>query len=523
MTAAQQSAPIRASEGTPAPRWWNLEPREGAMLAGILVATALLYLPSLRNGWVYDDPLQIVDNDLLHSWAGIGKSFIYDSWWFLNPDRLPRSAYYRPLQATWYGLNYMILGNHPAAWHLEKIVVELIAVMLCFRLAQLLTRSTAIALLTAAIFGMLSANVEAVVWASAIGEPLSAIFEMGALCCLIKREPGRRWSRGLVFALMLYTGALLSHETAVLFWLIIAAYGFLIEGKRVGESMRFAAPFLVLAIAYLAARLYALGTAAYFAIPYHQPAFVLLGWGRPVPPPSILGLILTAPVAFLGYLGVLAIPGMAGPAHNLDWVSSVAPITFISAGILAVLAGFALAAAWRSSSRNLYLFCAAWSLITFAPSMKLNAIAALIADRVLYAPSFGFSLALATIAVHLAAVSPRARTAVTGAMAILLASYAVSAARIEHYWHDDGTFYAACVARAPHDREFLRKQVEILNDQDDSVAAMNALQNAVTRDPDSLYLHQRLLDQYVLMQRGADIQAEVVRMHAISEKERAAP
>lgn len=493
------------------------------MLAGILLATAVLYLPSLRNGWVYDDPLQIVDNDLLHTWAGIGKSFIYDSWWFLNPDNLPRSAYYRPLQATWFGLNYMILGNHPAAWHLEKTVVELIAVMLCFRLAQLLTRSTAIALLTAAIFGMLSANVEAVVWASAIGEPLSAIFELGALCCLINRDAGQRWSRGLVFALMLYTGALLSHETAVLFWLIIAAYAFLIEGKRVGESMRLAAPFLVLAIAYLVARLNALGTDAYFAIPFHQPAYVLLGWARPVPPPSPLGLILTAPVAFLGYLGVLTIPGMAGPAHNLDWISSVAPITFIAAGILAVLAGVALAAAWRSSSRNLYLFCAAWSLITFAPSMKLNALAALIADRVLYAPSFGFSLALAMAAVHLAATGPRTRIAVVGAMAILLTAYAVSAARIEHYWHDDVTFYAACVARAPHDRELLRKQVEILNEQSDLTGAMNALQHAVSLDPNSLYLHQRLLDQYVLMQRGADAQAEVARMRALSEKERAAP
>lgn len=513
MSASEQSAP----------RWWNLEPREAGILGGILIATAVLYLPSVRNGWVYDDPLQIVNNDLLHTWAGIGKSFIYDSWWFLYPDNLPASAYYRPLQATWFGLNYMILGNHAAAWHLEKIVVELIAVILSFRLAQLLTRSTAIGLLTAAIFGLLPANVEAVVWASAIGEPLSAIFEMGALCCLINRAPGQKWPRGLVFALVLYAGALLSHETAVLFWLIVGAYAFLIEAKRLGESMRLAAPFLMLAIAYLVARLNALGPIAYFALPFHQPTFVLLGWARPVPPPSLLGLILTAPVALLGYLGVLMVPGVAGPAHNLNWIDSVAPITFISAGILAVLAGFALAAAWRSSYRNLYLFCAAWSLITFGPSMKLDAIAALIADRVLYAPSFGFSLALAMAAVHLAASRPRARTAVAGAMAILLAAYAVSAVRIEHYWHDDLTFYTACVARAPDDREFLRKQVEILNEQSDLTGAMNALQHAVSLDPDNLYLHQRLLDQYVLMQRGADVQAEVVRMHALSEKERASP
>ncbi len=103
-------------------------------------------------------------------------------------------------------------------------MLELIGVMLCFRLAQLLTRNTAIALLAAAIFALLPANVESVVWNSAIGEPLSAIFEMGALCCLIKRKPGS--SRGMVLALMLYAGALLSHETAVLFWLVVAAYVF---------------------------------------------------------------------------------------------------------------------------------------------------------------------------------------------------------------------------------------------------------------------------------------------------------
>ena len=422
-------------------RLWNLELRQEAMLAGILFATAVLYLPSLRNGFVFDDPMQIVNAIPLHSWSGIGKSFIYDCWWFWDPTHHPQSAYYRPLQATWFWLNWMMLGNHPAAWHLEKIALALIAVMLCFRLAQLLTRSTAIGLLAAAIFGLLPANTESVVWASAIGEPLATIFEMGALCCLINREPG--WSRGMVFGLMLYAGALLSHETAVLFWLIVAAYAYLIETRRAGESIRLAAPFLLVAVAYLCARLNAIGASDFFGMPYRQPTVALLGWMPPVAPPGPIGLILTLPVVLLTYVEVLTLPGIAGPAHNVGWIISAAPITFTSAGVLALLSAIALAAAWRSSYRNLYLFCAAWSLLSFAPSMKLSALDALVQDRALYAPSFGFSLAFAMAAMHLAAASPRARTAVVGTMAILLAAYAVSAARIEHYWHDDLTFYAA--------------------------------------------------------------------------------
>ena len=142
--------------------------------------------------------------------------------------------------------------------------------------------------------------------------------------------------------------------------------------------MRIAAPFAVLAIGYLCARLNALGIGAYFAVPYHQPTVVLLGWMRPVAPPGALDIILTAPVVLLTYAGVLMVPGIAGPAHNVDWIVGVAPITFISAGILAALAAIALAGAWRSPYRNLYLFCAAWSLLAFAPSMKLNAMSALV-------------------------------------------------------------------------------------------------------------------------------------------------
>ncbi len=257
MTKSAPSLEAPADNASSVTLAWGLNQREAAILATILIATAILYMPSLRYGWVWDDKAQTIKAKDLHSLAGIGKSFIHDSWWFRDPKNLPQSAYYRPFQTVWFGLNYLIIGNHPAVWHLEKIVLELIGVIVCFRLAQLLTRNNAIALLTAAIFGLLPANIESVVWCSAIGEPLSAIFEMGAMCCLINREQGK--SRGLAFALMLYASALLSHETAVLFWLVIAAYLFLIEGKRVGESLRIAAPFIVLAVLYLGARLGALG------------------------------------------------------------------------------------------------------------------------------------------------------------------------------------------------------------------------------------------------------------------------
>jgi hypothetical protein len=498
---------------TSADRWWNLEPREAGVLATILIATAVVYMPSIRYDWVWDDKAQTVQAIALHSWSGIGKSFLYDSWWFRDPSKLPQSQYYRPLQASWFGLNYMMLGNHPGAWHLEKIIIELIGVVFCFRLAQLLTRNTSIALLTAAIFAMLPANLEAVVWNSAIGEPMSAIFEMGALRCLINRKEGSM--RSLAPALLLYAGALLSHETAIVFWLVVVAYLVLIEKKSARETFWLAAPFIVVALLYLCARMNALGMANFVGRANFLQPSVGLGWEKPAPPHGLLDIMMTAPVALLYYLGVLALPWMAGPAHNVGWVTVASPITFVAAGILLLLAAVAILLIRRSRDWRLYAFCAAWSLITLALAMNLKELAMLVQDRVLYAPSFGWSLALAIAAMRIAALSSRARIVVAGAMSLLLVANAVAIERVERYWHDDVTFFTRCVAIAPHHAGYLRGLVDMLNFNGDFEGAMIALRTAVNLEPDNIYFRSKLADQYGLMRRPEDFTAEVLEIRAL--------
>ncbi|MGC1398981.1 hypothetical protein [Candidatus Binatus sp.] len=504
------------SSSAPAP----LTARQAGLLGAIVIATIAIYLPSLRNGWVFDDWQEIVNNQFIHSWSFVGNSFIHDIWWFRDPTKLPQSAYYRPLENAWFAVNALLFGTHPAAWHLAKIALHAVVVLLCFRAAQLLTGDVATALLTAAIFGVMPAHVEAVVWASAIPEPLSTAFELGALIFLIGRKPG--WSRGLFIALLLYACAILTHESAILFPLIAGAYAYLIERKRACESIRLAAPFIAIAIGYMAARLYALGPEDYFGAPYNQ-ALAALGWAKPAASHGAFELILTAPVVLLEYLGVLAMPGLAGPAHNVNWSAGVTPITLISVGAIAALAIIASAIAWRSPHRNLYMFCAAWSLLTIAPAMKLNALNALVQDRLLYAPSFGWSMAVAIAAVELAAVNPRARAAVAGATAMVLAAYAVSAVRIEHYWNDNLTFYARCVEIDPYNVDYLRLLVQLLNEKPDFAAAANVLERAVQLEPDNPYLHMKLANEYALMQRPADFRAEMMRTRALWGKSQAVP
>ena len=500
--------------------FWSLSRREAAVLGAILLATVIVYLPSLRNGWVFDDEPQIVHSLPLHSWAGIGKSFLYDSWWFLAPNALPQSAYYRPLQASWFGLNFMIFGNHPVPWHLEKIALQLIAVVLCFRLTQLLTRSSSIALLTAALFALTPANAESVVWVSAIGEPLSTTFEMAALCCLINRKPGL--SRGLVFALILYTGALLSHETAIFFGAIVATYIFLFEAgerdlfRRVISAVTTSAPFVVFAMLYMCARLNALGWNFLFGMHEATGSGVLRGVVETKVHHRFADVLMTLPGALLDYISVFTVPWMAGPAHAVHWITYPQPALFLCVAALLLISAAAFIPAWRSSERRIYIFAAVWAVITIAPSLNLNALWYLVDDRYLYAPSFGFCLAAGVALVRLSAAGSSSRKLVGAVVAVFLVACATSTMQTEHYWYDDVAFFTRCVEIDPSVSDYRLKLAASQNIAGDRKAAARTYESAVALAPDDPHLHLKLAQQYQSMGREMDFEREFLKFNELS-------
>jgi protein O-mannosyl-transferase len=505
--------------------FWGLNSSQAAMLAGILVATAIVYAPSLRNGWFFDDWEVIVNNKLIHSWSFVSNSFLYDSWWFHDPRRLPQSAFYqpqsasyRPLENSWFALNAFVFDAHPAGWHLAKIVLHVVAVVLSFRVAQLLTGDVTIALLTGGIFAVMPAHVEAVVWASAIPELLATIFELGSLLFLIARRPGR--SRHMIYALTLYACALLTHESAVLFPAIVGAYVFLIErgeGRNRGvAALRVSAPFVLLVIIYMCVRVKVLGIDHIVGMPHSETPDTIRGFLPYYSQHDRTAFLMTAPVVLLIYLGTLALPWIAGPAHNVEWITSASPSTLISAGILLFIAAVALALAWRSADRNLYLFCTVWILLTLAPAMNLNSIGALAHDRFLYGPSFGWSLAFALAATRIARTGPGARSIVGTAITVLLAAYVVSTIQAERFWHDDVTYYRQAVAVDPVDYDYHLRLHAALNKAGDHGGALEQLQRDVAIYPDDAYLRLTLARQYQTMGRELDFEREFQKFNELS-------
>ena len=227
---------------------------------------------------------------------------------------------------------------------------------------------------------------------------------------------------------------------------------------------------------------------------------------------------MTLPKVLLTYLGALTIPGIAGPAHDVNWITSFQPIVLVDIAALIVLAAIACVRMLRSPNRRIYLFCAIWIALTIAPALNLNSLWWLVDDRYLYAPSFGWSLAFAVAALEVAASSATVRNAVGIALAALLALYIGSTIQSDHYWHDEVTFFTRSVEIAPRFADYRYKLAYALNETGQKEHAARVLERGVELDPNDAHMHLRLAQQYQAMGRELDFIREFQKFSELSGK-----
>ncbi|MGH7812372.1 MAG: tetratricopeptide repeat protein [Candidatus Binataceae bacterium] len=419
----------------------------GAWLAALLIAAAALFSRSLGFDFVLDD-LDWIGNPYVKHWSFAWISFERDTWWYLDPHHLPQSSYYRPFLNLWAAINFHLFGYHPSGWHATMIVFYLIVVWQVFRVATLLTESRWTGFITAALFALMPTHAESVVWASTICQPLLASFELGAFELYLRRAAGPasdpRRQRRLALSLAMYGGALLSYESAVTFPLLIAVHAFLLRSDRsyaagVRRAIRAALPYALCGVPYLIVRYSVLG---FITRPeMHDPL-------------TRMQAAMSIPGVLTSYLGLLAMPWRAGPEHPVNVVQSVgAPGFYLPAAELIALCAAGFFALRRHPHRRLYLFCAAWFVLTIAAMLNLRGLFAEspIHDRYLYFPSFGVCLMAADLAMSYGLRSDQNLRAVWAGTAAVAIAYAAILFPIEHYWHDNVTLFKRCVEEAPRD------------------------------------------------------------------------
>jgi len=170
----------------------------------ILLVGFLVYLPILRNGFVWDDEEQIVNNPYIKSFTNLPQIFKGST--FASGGAGLTGWYYKPLMSLWFMFNYRLWGLNSIGFHLSQLILHLINCVLIFILFQKLfkefgdSRARLIGFFLAIVFVVHPANVESVAYISASQELLYTFFLL--LAFLIFLVSDRIWvifSGGLLY------------------------------------------------------------------------------------------------------------------------------------------------------------------------------------------------------------------------------------------------------------------------------------------------------------------------------------
>ena len=158
------------------------------LLAFIILITLVVFLPALRNGFVFwDDPEYTYENPLLKDFS-LGKVFSFSTSYMGN---------YHPLTLLWLHWETIVFpkgdlkiynGFEPSWFHLNNLFLHLLNTLLVFYVVyELLDRKGwKAAAVTALFFGIHPMHVESVAWVSELKDVLYTAFWLGAAWLYIR-------------------------------------------------------------------------------------------------------------------------------------------------------------------------------------------------------------------------------------------------------------------------------------------------------------------------------------------------
>lgn len=443
---------------------------------------------ALRNGFALDD-VPLVERDPRLAHPVDARAFLLRPYW---PEQEGAAAgLYRPLTTWSFALNRALTGPGPGGFHAGNLVLHAVVSALVWFSARRAGVLYGTAILAGLLFAVHPVHVEAVANVAGRAELLAAGFVLAAWLC------HRR--RAATAASALYLLAVLSKEGAVL-----APVLFLLDdlhrrrdGGRV-EARAYAGYALAL-VGALGLRAAALGglRGAQDAVPLDNPAAFATAPVR----------VATALWVVARDLGLLLWPKHLLSDYSLDAIPLVrsASDPRLLTGLAAAMAALGLGLwGWRRS-RPLLLAAAAFALFLLPAANLVFPVGTLMAERLLYLPSFGVCL----LAGHLgAALAHRGRIGVSlvvaSALLLVGAGAARSASRVPD-WRDNATLALHDVLLQPRSAKLQAGAGIALHAAGRETEAEAAYRKALAIWPEYAQIHYDLA--LLLGRRGADEEA----------------
>jgi tetratricopeptide (TPR) repeat protein len=198
-----------------------------AAILSLLIATLAVWLPALRDGFVWDDTALVLRDPLIRNWRLIPEGFRH----FLFTDATA-SNFYRPVQRLSFTFDYALFAFNPVGWHLTSVLLHAAAAVALFLCAARWLekwnpagkKNLLLAWIAALAWAVHPVHSAAVVYVSGRADVLAALFGFAALF-FAARNPDEKKSRfGELPAALCFLAAMLSKESgamALVIWLAV--------------------------------------------------------------------------------------------------------------------------------------------------------------------------------------------------------------------------------------------------------------------------------------------------------------
>ena len=407
--------------------------RQTALLALALAAFALaLYLPVVEHDFVlYDDDLLITNAAPLR--GGLTREGI--AWALGSTD----AANWMPLTRLSWLVDAELFGVDPRAFHATNALLHALAAALWFLALERLTGARARSALVAAIFAAHPLCVEAVAWAAARRDVLSACCAAASL--LVYPAAARKGGAGrhaLVAAAL--AAGLLSKPMLVTWPLVLLLVDAWPLGRLTRADGRLDGGRVRAAVAEKWALFALAAIAAGIALATQHATRSL----RSLDSLAALPRVANAVSAYAHYTLDAVWP--TGLAVHYPHPGARVPLASVAAGAALLVAGTA-AAAWQWRRRPYLAVGWLWYVGMLVPVIGLVQVGqAARADRYAYLPLVGLAIALVWAAGDALRGRPRARRA-GGALALAaVAALAVATRAQLASWRDSETLFLHAIA-----------------------------------------------------------------------------
>ena len=383
------------------------------------IASVLLYSFSLNNGFVWDAEVAFTQDPTIRELSQLPRAFTEPPFknFPIEGQNLGSLDYYRPLIKILHILEYQVFADRPLGYKAVNLVFNAVVVALFFVFVQFAIKNLYVSVPATVLYAVNAARAEAIYWTYADGYIIAALFSLLALIAYQRTRP--------VLALVCFSLALLSHETAIMLPIIALLYAWLIERRLGLRSYVPALAFLAVTLIYVVIRTLVIG-----AVPFTH-----------LDPVTWLNSVM---VLLQRFVKIFFVPDALITLYPDKFFPGLTVEVMLSYLVLAVLVGLGV---FLYVKRRAYLFWYLWFFAWLAVSFNLGEFGSfLMSDKILYLAGGGFAVLLALVANEF---SVRWRAPVYVLLGLFAVIHAGMVFAKAPYWRDTRVYLEKALEFAP--------------------------------------------------------------------------